>query len=97
MAPASDSLIESNVKTLGQSVGWLGGGAADAAPLFVHILPVALGYRTNTAALGWKWSRGPSVVMDSLTAAASPDTNDAIAAPWKTAAGHQGIEAEAIA
>lgn len=38
--------------------GWLVGCGrcrCVAAPLFVQILPVVLGYRTNTAALGWKW------------------------------------------
>lgn len=80
-------------------MGWLVGRGrcrCAAAPLFVQILPVVLGYRTNMAALGWKWESRLSIVTDLLTAATSPDANDANTAHCKAVAGHQGIEAEAI-
>lgn len=48
------------------------------------------------AALGWKWEPRLSIVTDLLTAATSPDANDANTAHCKAVAGHQGIEAEAI-
>lgn len=66
------------------------------APLFVQILPVVLGYRTNTAALGWKWESRLSIVTYLFIAAASPDANEANTAHCKAVVGHQGIKAEAI-